>query len=232
MKRMITFSLVALAAYVFLTADAAADIPLSWVYSPNSNSGDPTTAVSWVGGDLMIGTATGEFDSQPIGIYGAGAALPTNQDLEISFDWEFNTWDCYNPYISHPTNPDLDEGGYWDSFSATITKGDYYWNKPLTDPITTDPDIEQIILLEVGTEDDDGVLETYTGPWTTFVFNPSDGDQYYLNLVIDTATLPDNDTEVPSWGKFSDVTVVPVPGAVLLGILGLSAVGVKLRKFV
>ncbi len=25
--------------------------------------------------------------------------------------------------------------------------------------------------------------------------------------------------------------VVPVPGAVLLGILGLSAVGVKLRKF-
>ena len=28
-----------------------------------------------------------------------------------------------------------------------------------------------------------------------------------------------------------DATIVPVPGAVLLGILGLSAVGVKLRKF-
>ena len=28
-----------------------------------------------------------------------------------------------------------------------------------------------------------------------------------------------------------EVTVVPVPGAVLLGILGLSVAGIKLRKF-
>lgn len=29
-----------------------------------------------------------------------------------------------------------------------------------------------------------------------------------------------------------NVSVVPVPGAILLGMLGLSAVGIKLRKFV
>lgn len=33
-----------------------------------------------------------------------------------------------------------------------------------------------------------------------------------------------------NWGSV-DVTVVPVPGAVLLGMLGLSAAGIKLRKF-
>jgi hypothetical protein len=36
------------------------------------------------------------------------------------------------------------------------------------------------------------------------------------------------------WGveiETSTLTVVPVPGAILLGILGLSVAGVKLRKF-
>ena len=208
---------------------AQADIPLTWKISPNSNTADPTTAVSWVGSDLTIGTATAELVHQPTGIYGAGAALPTNQGtLEINFDWDFTTWDSYN--APGTPNPPYNGGtGYWDSFSATITKGNYYWNLPLTDPLNGD--VAQILLLEGGTSYGDGFSENYSGPWTTFVFNPPDCDQYYLNLMIDTATLPYANTAYPSWGVFSDVSVVPVPGAVLLGILGLSAAGWKLRKY-
>ena len=38
-------------------------------------------------------------------------------------------------------------------------------------------------------------------------------------------------SDYPSSGDAFHVSVVPVPGAVLLGILGLSAAGIKLRKF-
>ena len=231
MKRIITLSVVAVAVCVCLTASATADIPLIWVNSPNSNTGGPTTAVSWVGGDLIIGTPTEENGYQPEGIYGAGAALPTGySEFLIRFDWEFNTWDSYN--APGTPNPPYNGGtGWYDSFSATITKGDYYWNQSLADPI--DGDVEQILLLEGGTSYGEGFLETYSGPWSTFVFTPPDDDQYYLNLVIDTSTGPEPKFDVlyPSWGEFSDVSVVPVPGAVLLGMLGLSVAGIKLRKF-
>jgi hypothetical protein len=232
MKRIIILSTVVLALCVLLTADAAAQIPLTWVNSPNSNQAlEPTTQVSWVGGDLTIGTATLEGGSQPEGIYGAGAALPTGSGLtfEINFNWVFNTWDSYNA-LGTPNPPYNGGTGYWDSFSATITQGDYYWNQPLTDPITTDPDIESVVLLEAGTSYGDGSLETYSGPLTTFLWTAPDNDQYYLNLVIDTLTLPEHNGAYPSWGTFGDVSVVPVPGAVLLGILGLGAAGIKLRK--
>ena len=40
------------------------------------------------------------------------------------------------------------------------------------------------------------------------------------------------DTRVEVPGNFDQVTIVPIPGAILLGMLGLSVAGVKLRKFV
>jgi len=43
-------------------------------------------------------------------------------------------------------------------------------------------------------------------------------------------TLTSDDSTNVAWGHL-DATVVPVPGAVLLGMLGLGAVGIKLRKF-
>jgi hypothetical protein len=228
MKRMITLSVVSVVVCLFLTANASAQMTLNWQISPNSNTGDPTTAVSWVGDDLYIGTATVEdplVAQQPVGIYGAGAALPTGySEYVINFDWEFSTWDSYND----PLTPGPGGHGYWDSFSATITNGNYYWNQGISDPLNGD--VTEILLLEGGTAYGDGVLEIYGGSGS-FTFTPPDGDQYYLNLVIDTVTLPSNNGNYPSWGEFTDVSVVPVPGAVLLGILGLGAAGLKLRKF-
>lgn len=212
----ISLNVVVVAVCVFLTVDATADLSLTWVNSPLSNA-DQTNAVSWVGNDLTLGTPLPQNATQTAFPFGTGAALPTSYNskgFKISFDWEFNTWDVYSATL-----------GYWDSFSATITKGDYYWNKTLSDPITTDSDIEEVILLVGGTTLNP-VLETFAGSVTTFLFNPSDGDQYYLNLMIDN----NFDNNYPSWGKFSNVKVTPVPSAVILGFLGLSVAGLKLRK--
>lgn len=225
----------------FLTADAAAGIPLSWVYSPSPPAtqtvGTPES-VYWLGSNLEIGVITTEGGYQTPGIYGAGAALPMSYNdtgFQISFDWVFKTWDSYNALGTTGLQPNGDpivNTGWWDSWSATITKGDYYWNTVTGDPITTDPGIEHVILLEAGTSYGDGNIELYGGNWTTFSYTPATtSDQYYLNLVLDTKTDPQHNGSYPSWGEWSTVTVVPVPGAILLGILGLGVAGIKLRKY-
>ena len=228
MKHLCFVLLCIVTVFVFTTTDATADLSLNWVNSPNSNTGDPTTTVNWIGNKLTIGTLTAEvIDQQPMEIYGVGAALPmqnNNTGFGISLSWIFNTWDSYTAPVDNHT-------GYWDSWSATITKGDYYWNKVLTDPITTSLNIEEILLLEAGTSYYDGNLETYTGSGTFFYLPSVISEQYYINLVLDTATLPDSTMGMPSWGEFNNVTVTPVPSAIILGVLGLCLSGLKLRKY-
>lgn len=237
MKRIMSITVVC----AFVVMPAMADLSLTWVYSPASTQTPGTPeSVYWVNHNVEIGTPTNETDQQVPGIYGVGAALPkayNDVGFNISFDWLLKTWDSYNAPGTTGNQPDgqpIVGTGWFDSLSATITQGDYYWNKPLTDPITTDSDIEEILVLEGGTSYNDDLLEMYAGPWTTFAYAPPTvGDQYYLNLGIDTLTDPQHDSGYPSWGEFSEVRVhpVPAPAAVLLGLLGLGAAGMKLRKF-
>jgi hypothetical protein len=72
-----------------------------------------------------------------------------------------------------------------------------------------------------------GLLASH-GLWSPFsvsVINPGGVDHWKVTLLgtVNSTTY----TNV----FYDDVQVVPVPGAVLLGILGLGAVGLKLRKF-
>ena len=66
---------------------------------------------------------------------------------------------------------------------------------------------------------------THPDAITTTVFNLDPSWLNGLPVSVNIETL---------WGveiETSTLTVVPVPGAILLGILGLSAAGLKLRKF-
>jgi hypothetical protein len=83
--------------------------------------------------------------------------------------------------------------------------------------------------------DDGGLVTTIVAPL------PADGGQTqadtnkYVNIILtggkvfDTAVFQSNEYAF----EFDNLAVgtVPVPGAVLLGLLGLSAAGIKLRKF-
>jgi hypothetical protein len=226
----------------FLTANAAAGsngLPLTWVFSPDSDTvnTDQPESVYWTNSNVEIGIPTDEDAGGPLGIYtqvsgiyGVGALLPTDEHdaFTIELDWVFKTWDSYNPNVDAHT-------GYWDSWSATITEGGYYWQESLTDPIDTDVDIVHIFVLEGGTSYDDGQEETYVNPGAPFTDSfgwvvPGPGD-YYLNLVLDTLTAADHNGFYPSHGEWSHVTVTPAPAAVILGILGLGVAGLKLRKY-
>jgi hypothetical protein len=239
MKNLITICVMVL--FVASSANAA----LTWIYSPDSTQTPGTSqSVYPTNGNIEIGTPLNENDNQPLGIYGVSYALPMAENETgwyIRFDWHFKTWDSYNEAGTTGTIPDGQPGagspivgtGWWDSFSATITKGATYWNENLTDPITTDPDIEHIFVLEGGTSYGDGYVEMYDGPWTTFVYIPATtGDQYYLNLVLDTSTAPALNGNYPSWGEWTEIEVqmIPAPGAILLGGIGVALVGWMRRR--
>lgn len=71
--------------------------------------------------------------------------------------------------------------------------------------------------------------ETISSP-ETWLWTDFSGDAgQTLRITVDNP----NTAWAATWGQLGidKVEAVPVPGAVLLGILGLSAVGVKLRKF-
>ena len=225
----------------FLTADATATsngIPLNWVISPDSNVLVKNTpeSVWWTNSNVEIGTPTNEVDNQNMGIYGVSALLPTNiySGFLIEFDWSLKTWDSYNAPGTQGNQPNgnpIVGTGYYDSWSATITQGGPYWTMALLDPITAPPDVQHVFLLQGGTSYADGLEETYGSSWDTYTWGVPGAGTYYLNLVLDTKTSPANNGFYPSFGEWSHITVTPVPGAVLLGILGLSVAGIKLRKY-
>ena len=62
-------------------------------------------------------------------------------------------------------------------------------------------------------------------------YSGQDRRKWITNIGLQIGSnMGSGDYEMPSGTSF-DVNVVPVPGAVLLGILGLSVAGIKLRKF-
>lgn len=141
-----------------------------------------------------------ENGQQAIAVHGVSAGLPPNASYNVTFNCALDSWDSYNATTGPGT-------GYWDSFSISAT-ADRYWLLPLSDPITFAP------FIWGGGSYGDHILKTKTTS-QTILLTSNTSAVTYLNVVLDTATPPDSDTNFPSWGK---CTVNKVKPATSLGI--------------
>ncbi len=136
---------------------------------------------------------------QNIAYHGASAQLPPAAQYAVSFDYEFYSWDSYNPTSVNFT-------GYWDSFSVSVS-GQPYWLQSLSDPVTP-ANFQGLGLITGGSLWGKGILQRFSGSKTvTMPGNPSGSN--FLNVILDTATLVDSDHAFPSWGTVTVKNVSP-----------------------
>jgi len=207
MKTTVTVLSLCLGFLVCALVDAGAQGGLPWVYSPESvrgygASGGPTLA-QWhdYGYGLAVGWCTHEEPDmeQPGGVFGAALALPVEYN-QLGFgiavtEYHFFTWDAYVP------------GDLWDVMSATITRGDTYWNLDLVDPLSGNPAIERILYSVGGTSRGTYQIICPDAHSNDLFLPPDLGEQYYLNFVLDTRGLPQSDVVYASAGFFRQVHV-------------------------
>lgn len=151
-----------------------------------------------IGNTIYVGgnSSYAAEDVQPSGINGASALLPGNNSYKVRFTYDLNTWDSYNSADGLNT-------GYWDSFSVSVLDKQY-WDEILYDPV-------QMQFVWGGTHYGDySSNKSSSNAFATI--NSTSMSTNYLNAVVDTATLPEADSALPSWGFF-DLYEVKSTGA-------------------
>lgn len=187
---------------------------------------------------LFVGATTertfAEDDEQPMQISGAGMSLPTGGSrYQVDFHFEGYSWDSYVPYLGDETGT-----GWLDVFTVALTEKNkgFYWQLGNTDihPLYNNPDV--ILATPVYVNDtpwwsgqnyEDHLLESDVSDVQLF-FDADPLKEYYLNVFLQT----NDDEDLPSWGKFSNVSakVVPEPVSSVLFLLGGGALAVFRRK--
>jgi hypothetical protein len=157
------------------------------------------------GASVNVGVdGSAETGQQPVAKHFASALLPPASTYTVAFSVNLSSWDSYNaPGTVNP--PPFNGGtGYWDSFSLSI--GDKpYWQLALTDPLTASLLGDNFFLWGGSSYGDHLIKKKVETITRTFTGNPN--GQNYLNVGLDTATLPESDTNYPSWGSFTIVSI-------------------------
>ena len=198
MKKLIATVLTVLLLSMGLGVSAVCASPGNWETNPDLNA-----EVSVTDDTITLGIANDpEGDHQPVAVHGATLELPPAEQIYVEYDCDLATWDSYNPVSVAGT-------GYWDSFSISVSQ-DEYWDLTLSDPINGDP--LSLGFLWGGALFGDGVLDTTSGSAAT-TMTASTLSTNYLNVVLDTATLPANNGDYPSWGtcEITKVEILGVP---------------------
>ncbi len=187
------------------------------------------------------GVPENTFNSNGDGTYTFQAGVAPIQSYptaEWSFEWSINT----NYDGSSSTSWALDDLTY--VLAMTSTTGAYFTG---FDPINDENPAENAVLWDHAIGDNstgngDGTValdaadyanliannnvaqQSWKPHWFDTDFDPTDVGSYYFTLSAYNGEDLIADTEIT-------VNAVPVPGAVLLGMLGLSVAGVKLRRY-
>lgn len=196
-----------------------------WVMAPASYDSSvlPTSSGGWLLslGQSAFGAAEGS--SQASNIYGAGLILPSSTyGWRVDFSANLRTWDSYNDgsIVSPNYSGEL---GFWDLFSVNLNQSDFYWNLTwsgrLADPLLPEhPAGSVVTIIDLNSS-------TYL-PGSTWAWGGRDyasgyfesvrtngsvltrsSSTTYVSFVLDTRTLPDNDSSYPSWGQFGTAGV-------------------------
>jgi hypothetical protein len=212
----------AVVAAVGALAFGSAQAQISWDLSPDAINSDAfgTTVIT---GSNAINFA--DNGNQTAGIYGAGFTVTNASSFSMDFDHDLYTWDSYVA----PVNPLSDGTGYFDGFIVTISTLGYYW-----DISPSDPQVNSASTWVWGGQSwSDGVLENNVCnvgcTQTVFASSGGDATNFYVSIVLDTASSPQSDDLHPSWGSFH-VTPIPEPEIYAMMAAGLGLMGFVGRR--
>jgi cell wall-associated NlpC family hydrolase len=160
----------------------------------------PETPEVNVSGDTITLGVVNRSDSsaQNMSIHGAAASLPAAGKYTIAFDYDWYTWDAYSP---------SSEGysGFWDSFSVSVASQPY-WQVSISDPITKN-NLSGLGLIWGGQTYGNGAF-FHTKGTKTLTIDGNAGGSNYLNVVLDTRTMPFADHSYPSWGTVTMKSII------------------------
>jgi hypothetical protein len=157
------------------------------------------------GQTVTVGVAgRAQLNLQNTAYHMATTLLPPATSYTIKFSYNLSTWDSYN--LPGTPNPPFNGGtGYWDSFSVSVASQPY-WKLGLTDPITT-TELPGLGWMWFGSSYGGNNPVQQTSDTTTITIKGNPNGPNYLNVGLDTATLPDADNNYPSWGTFTILSI-------------------------
>lgn len=134
-----------------------------------------------------------ENGTQSVSRHGFSGGLPANPTYQVDLDCDLNTWDSYNA-------PSASSTGYWDVFLVSILPV-RYWDSAPSDPIAAP-------FTFGGSKYGDGLPNSVKKKFSLTISADAQSSTF-LNVLLDTGTVPNSDSSYPSWGKCIVLKVIP-----------------------